>query len=122
MTINLFNEKIFMLLWFWLLLVSIKNLIDLILWMKKFLIIISQDTYTYMRNRLSIDFTQPKNEILLRGFIKDYLREHIMFLFRLLSLRKSKDSVVSEILLNLFQIFETKQNQLLLKLKRIQSF
>ena len=57
-----------------------------------------------------MDFMQPKNEILSQ-FVEDYLQEDFLFMLRLLSLRKSQDSIVSEFLPNLFKFYMTKQNK-----------
>ena len=119
MTINHLNDKIFMFLWFWMLLVCIINSIDLISWIKKFLILNKQDSYTFVRNRLNIDLTQPKDENLLGEFVEDYLREDTVLIFRLMSLRESLDLTVSEILNRLFDLFVKQQKQLSTDGKRI---
>jgi hypothetical protein len=112
LSINLFNEKIFIFLWFWLCLVSIFNFLDLISWVYT-LIINSQDTYSYIHKRLStasIHFTDPNDEKLFRKFVKTYLREDVVLALRLLS-RNSQDLIVSEIVANLYKLYKTKQIQ-----------
>ena len=108
---NSSNEAIFTFMWFWLFLIIIIHLIDLISWIISFQIINKRDTYRYVRKRLNMDFMQLKNEILLRQFVEDYLREDFVFMLRFLSLRKSQDTIVSEFLPNLFEFYMTKQNK-----------
>ena len=110
---NSWNEAIFTFMWFWLFLMSIINLIDLISWIILFLLINKRDTYRYVRKRLNMDFMQPKNEILLQHFVEDYLRKDFVFMLRFLSLCKSQDRIVSEFLPNLFKFYKIKQNHFL---------
>ena len=73
-----------------------------------------------MRDRVNIDLTEPKNEILLRQFVENYLGDGFLLIFRLLSVRESVDRSVSEVLSKLFKLFVTKHDQFLIDLKRIE--
>ena len=61
-----------------------------------------------------------QNEILLRVFVEDFLRQETVLIFRLLSARQSLDPTVSQLLTKLFDRFVKKQKELLIEKKRIQ--
>ena len=117
LSINLFNDLIFIFLWFWLFFVSIFNLIDVISWIKTLVVNKNQDSYSYIEKRLgeaSIRITDENEAELLRDFVKTYLREDVVFVLRILSLRNShyqyKDLVVHRIVANLFNIYSAAAN------------
>lgn len=110
LSINLFNEKIFIFLWFWLCLVSIFNVLDLFSWVYT-LIINGHDRYSYIRKRLSIinhvADASTQDRALFKKFVNSYLREDVILALRLLS-RNSQDLIVSEIVANLFKHYKSK--------------
>ena len=110
--INSLNEKIFIFLWFWFLMVSILNLIDLITWVYR-LLVNKQDAYSYIIDELrlaSIEFNEPNDEILLRKFANTYLREEGLMVLRLFT-RKSKEFVFPEIVADLFKLYKSSRTQ-----------
>lgn len=114
LSINLFNEKIFIFLWFWLCLVSLFNIIDLVSWIYT-LVINSHERYAYIRKRLTvlnstsgINFSDSTDKHLFKKFVKSYLREDVVLALRLLS-RNSQDLIVSEIIANLYKLYKSKQ-------------
>lgn len=120
LSINLFNEKIFIFLWFWLCLVSFMNLFDLIGWIHS-LIINSQDRYAYVKQRLYASNNGNKQPVLIvtsedkrlfKKFVNNYLKEDGVLALRLLS-RNSQDLIVAEVVNKLFETY--KENQITMK-------
>lgn len=114
LSINLFNEKIFIFLWFWLCLVSIFNVLDLINWTYA-LIINTHESYVYVRRRLNVlnspILNAKKSEFsledkrLYKSFVQNYLKEDGVLALRLLS-RNSQDLIVSELISSLFNVYK----------------
>ena len=121
LSINLFNEKIFIFIWFWLFLVSLFNLFDLISWIY-ILIINTHERYKYVKRRLNSlnsntnisgvldDFEDKK---LFKRFVNNYLREDGILALRLMS-RNSHDLIVSEVIKNLYKLYSSDQKQQIL--------
>lgn len=114
----MFNEKIFIFIWFWLCLVSLFNLFDLISWIY-ILIINTHERYKYVKRRLNSlnsstnisgildDFEDKK---IFKRFVNNYLREDGILALRLMS-RNSHDLIVSEVIKNLYKMYATEQKQ-----------
>ena len=81
--INLFNEKIFIVIWFWLVVISIISCITLISWFMKLRV----DNVTYIKSLLhTMDrFQDGVDKELLHVFVERYLRMDGVFLVRLVS-------------------------------------
>lgn len=127
LSINLFNEKIFIFIWYWLCLISLFNLFDLITWSYT-LILNSHERYMYIKRRLmtfdnetkalkeqkhhqnttKLPYLYGKNKKLFQKFVNNYLKEDGVLALRLLS-RNSHDLIVSEVISKLFDIYLDKQ-------------
>lgn len=111
LSINLFNEKIFIFIWFWLCLVSIFNLFDLVSWTYT-LVINSNERYNYVKKRLynikKSDEIEDKQ--LFKKFVNGYLKEDGVLALRILS-RNSQDLIVSEAVANLYTQFKNQYKQ-----------
>ena len=117
--------KIFIFLWFWLCLVSIFNIFDLISWTYT-LILNSNERYNYIKKRLynikKIDEIEDKQ--LFKKFVNNYLREDGVLALRILS-RNSQDLIVSEAVANLYNSFKSqykKKNLRQIHLKNMASY
>ena len=94
--INLFNEKIFMLVWFWLALVSIINLYDLLAWL--FRCFFSNIRYQYVKYR--IELMQQESHLrkfICKDFVFRYLQQDGCLVLRLVEMNSS-DLVASELI------------------------
>jgi hypothetical protein len=113
--INLFNEKIFLVLWFWILLLAAFNIGDFISWLLR--IIRVDGRSAYVRRKLNMSsalaaenadqFTSPDRPKLndkksIKDFVRDYLQEDGCFALRLLA-RNGQDIIVGEIIEKLYQ-------------------
>ena len=115
LSINLFNEKIFIFLWFWLCIVSIFNAGDLFVWCYR-LILNNQERYRYVKRRIAVlanthasarmltASDSGENKRMFKRFVNEYLREDGILALRLLS-RNSQDLIVSEVITNLYSMY-----------------
>lgn len=121
LSINLFNEKIFIFLWFWFCLVSFMNIFDLIGWVHS-IIVNKTARYHYIQQRLyasnnnnkngRINLADPEDKKYFKKFVNNYLKEDGVLALRFLS-RNSQDLIVAEVLQKLFESY--KENQVHLK-------
>lgn len=123
LSINLFNEKIFIFLWFWICLVAFMNIFDLFGWIHS-LIVNSTNRYGYVKQRLyaannnnsvrdkKIFLNDPEDKKYFKKFVNNYLKEDGVLALRFLS-RNSQDLIVSEVVAKLFESY--KENQIHLK-------
>jgi hypothetical protein len=115
--INLFNEKIFLVLWFWILLLAAFNIGDFVSWLLR--IIRVDGRSAYVRRKLAMngalsaqntdEFTSLKqaradDKKLTRSFVRDYLQEDGCFAIRLLA-RNGQDIIVGEIIDRLYRLY-----------------
>jgi hypothetical protein len=121
--INLFNEKIFLVLWFWILLLSAFNIGDFLSWILR---IVRVDGRTaYVRRKLAMNgalleqtpdqFTtdresREKDKRYIRGFVRDYLQEDGCFALRLLA-RNGQDIIVGEVIDRLYKHYCDQHHQ-----------
>ena len=117
--INLFNEKIFLILWFWILLLAAFNIGDFISWLLRIVRVDSRSAYVRRklamnRGTLNIRVNESTgteamklNEKFRRkAFVRDYLQEDGCFALRLLA-RNGQDIIVGDIVDNLYNHFCT---------------
>lgn len=117
LSINLFNEKIFIFIWYWLCLVSLFNIFDLLSWSYT-LIINSHERYMYIKRRiLALKDTNSSTQNLARidkelfkEFVNNYLKEDGVLALRLLS-RNAHDLIVSEVVSKLYDLYSSQNFQ-----------
>ena len=85
LTVNLYNQKIFAFLWFWMLFIAVVNVIGFLFWCLKF--IGTCDRIRFVRNHLHPlrDMSNRKSEADLKRFVCEYLQPDGTFLLRLIS-------------------------------------
>lgn len=102
--INLYNEKIYMFLWFWMIFVSIMTVISLLTWLARCLS--ATDRLKYIQNHLKLSKSIPLNAAdnfeQSRRFVQGYLRHDGVFLLRLIG-HNTNTLTVSEIVHALFE-------------------
>jgi hypothetical protein len=114
--INLFNEKIFLILWFWILLLVAFNIGDFISWLLRIIRVDSRSAYVRRKLAMNRALDEPLDEfesleqrrlnekVLSRAFVHDYLQEDGCFALRLLA-RNGQDIIVGEIIDKLYKHF-----------------
>ena len=102
LTINIFNEKIFILIWFWYVFLAICTVVSFFRWVWRALYWPSQIRYIKKKLR-SFEITH-RSKGNLRKFVQFYLRRDGIFLIRLLSLNIG-ELVASETLCGLWESY-----------------
>ena len=93
--INLFNEKIFIFIWFWLFFMALATVASFIHWCSKCLILPLQLTYV-KRQLKAIDFHKRESKT-ARKFTENYLRRDGILIVRLVG-KNAGDMVAAELL------------------------
>ncbi|CAF1601300.1 unnamed protein product [Adineta ricciae] len=115
--INLFNEKIFLILWFWIILLATFNICDFISWLLRILRVDGRSAYVRRKlalnravsrdsadGRVKSDGDQLYEKLRTRAFVRDYLQEDGCFALRLLA-RNGQDIIVGDIIDKLYTHF-----------------
>lgn len=101
--INLFNEKIFIFIWFWLVSLGIINILSLIWWAWK---LFSMDRRSYIKTLLrDVDkYDKRGHKAKLSSFTKRYLKQDGYFILQMVD-KNTHDVVVAEIVAKLWDNF-----------------
>jgi len=117
--VNIFNEKIFTIVWFWLLIVGVVTVVGLLLWL--FQLTCWPAQYRYVRRKLDsavalssaahvvaatvgLTQTEPGSKTDMRRFADMYLRRDGLFVLRLVS-KNAGDLVSTELLAELWKAY-----------------
>lgn len=104
--INLFNEKIYIYLWFWMLFVAAMSVIGFVflIWT---LFTMNRVTYLkkYLRIMNKVKSGHALDDKLLRQFVNEYLRQDGVFALRLMA-KNTNDVVTAEVIGALFDYFK----------------
>lgn len=101
--VNLFNEKIFIFVWFWLVLLAGLGILSLIYWMW---IIFASSRLDYFKKCLKVyhKYDRRNDRLKLRAFSNIYLRNDGYFLMRMIS-KNTNEVVTGEIIASLWDTF-----------------
>ena len=104
--INLFNEKIYIFLWFWILFVAGVTVIGFV-YMVWTLFSMNRVTYLkkYLRITGKLKKDNPTDERLIRQFVNEYLRQDGVFALRLIS-KNTNDVITAEVISAIFEYFK----------------
>ncbi|WAR09804.1 UNC7-like protein [Mya arenaria] len=105
--INLYNEKIFMFVWLWLLAVSVLNMANFLVW--TIIMIFRQHRIRYMKKFLKVnDFYKSEfDKKMALKFCEEYLRQDGIFVLRLVG-KNANEVLVSELIVQLWHHFRGK--------------
>ena len=93
--INLFNEKIFVFIWFWLVFVAAVTALSLLQWLFQFIYLPSH--MAYVKKQLNaMERINRETPIRLRRFLREYLRQDGIFLLRLIG-KNAGEITVAEV-------------------------
>ena len=103
--INLFNEKIFIFLWFWLFLVAVLTFFNFFAWI--FYCVFQDNKARYVKKYLKIthELQTGLDKKLARKFVCDYLRDDGVFVLRVIG-KNSSDMVLTDLVVNLWKLFK----------------
>lgn len=102
LTINLFNEKIFVFIWFWFVFVSVFAVANTVQWAIR--IVYWPAQVRYARKQLRAFETGQREAGVLAKFTENYLRRDGMFIVRLISMNMG-EIVAGEVLCGLWQSY-----------------
>nr|CAC69996.1 innexin [Chaetopterus variopedatus] len=104
--INMFNEVIYIFVWFWLVFVAIVTAVNMILWIFRCAFLIDQ--VRYVKNHLKAlgKLDKKYDKKLLNKFVSDYMRQDGVFAMRLVS-KNANNIVVAEVIVGLWENFLT---------------
>lgn len=107
--INLFNEKIFILVWFWLSIVSLITFFGLVSWLCQLAYWPTQ--YRYVRRQLTTVGQVDQDQHEVKRFANAYLRRDGLFVLRLVA-KNAGELVSCELLAGLWETYSLKQRSL----------
>ncbi|XP_045178985.2 innexin unc-9-like [Mercenaria mercenaria] len=108
--INLFNEKIFAMIWFWLFFLAILTFYNLASWLFYLLFRHNKEMFVRKYLRACNEIQSGFDKKLSRRFANDYLREDGCFLLRIVG-KNSTDIILSDLTRLLWNIFKEKPFQ-----------
>lgn len=105
--INLFNEKIFMFIWFWLVAVSVLSTANFLIW--AYIMIFRQHRIRYMKKFLRVNdcYKSELDKRMAVKFCEQYLRQDGIFVLRLVG-KNANDVLVSELIVQLWHYYRNK--------------
>ncbi|ESO09249.1 hypothetical protein HELRODRAFT_73579 [Helobdella robusta] len=105
--INLFNEKIYLFIWFWLALVSIVLAFSLVTWMTRVALRVEKRRYVKKHLHLmnKIQFDSDKKQVV--KFVEDYLKQDGVFILRLVG-HNTNAITVTEFVCHLWDFYRMK--------------
>ena len=108
--INLFNEKIFIFLWFWFFMIAALAVYGLLQW--TYVLVVKRNRVNFVKKYLKItdQLQSGFDKKLCHRFADNYLREDGVFLLRCVT-RNSTDLVTTDLVSELWKIFQEKQNR-----------
>jgi hypothetical protein len=114
LSFNLFNERIYAFLWFWIVAVVVPfTCIDIFRWLRRLLVYSTRFNYQFIKDRLRIYDTlkrgDPKQRHLVRLFAEHYVSTDGVFVLRLIE-HNSNAMVVSELINEMWKHFKIEQN------------
>jgi len=104
--INMYTEKIYMFLWFWLVFVAIATVFDWLIWIARYMFF--GDKVRFISKHLSIIRTDEDREgkkDQVKKFINKYLKQDGVFLLRLIG-QNTSSITVTDITYKLWQLWE----------------
>ena len=105
--INLFNEKVFIFLWFWFVLVSILSCINMLVWVYNLYYQKNRVSYAKKYLKLGQVALVPNEKKLFKQFADEYLRDDGMFVLRVVG-KNSTDLVLTDLVVQLWKIYRTR--------------
>ena len=107
--VNLFNEKIFAIIWFWFLALSLMTAINLGHWMCKTIYWPSQ--YKFIKRQLRAMESVQRETVMVKKFAESYLRRDGLFILRLVG-KNAGDLIAAEMLSGLWENYGPKHRLL----------
>lgn len=115
--VNLYNEKIYMFLWFWMIAVALASVVSFIVWLLRAVLL--QDRLKFVSNHLMLGSRLPgsgsgraaNDSRLVRKFVVDYLRQDGTFLFRLIA-HNTNNITTTEVICTLWDYWKDRPSKI----------
>ena len=104
--INLFNEKIFIFMWFWFVLVAVSTFLSFITWLARCVFRLDQTRYIKRHLRAMDKLDKSDDKKIAGKFVTQYLRQDGVLVLRLIGIN-CNDVVVSELISELWNTYRT---------------
>lgn len=104
LSINFFNEKIYLILWFWLVFLSAITAISLVIWLARIIFRIDQLRFVKRHLRGMGKLKRTEDKKLLRKFVVEYLRQDGVLVLRLIN-SNVNSLVVGELVAEMWENF-----------------
>jgi hypothetical protein len=107
--LNFFNEKMYIIIWFWFVMVAIANLLNLLTWVLR--VCSQRDQLRYIKHhlrsdkKLQLDNKNREHRVKMRRFVRGYLKKDGVLVLRLVE-QNANGLVVSEIIADLFNYYQ----------------
>ena len=108
--INLFNEKIFVFLWYWAILVLVCTSGNFLFWAWDFLFRRHHVSYVRKYLRMSVELRGEEERRVLKEFTAKYLKDDGVFVLRIIA-RNTNDILLADIVTQLWQIYRDKRSK-----------
>jgi hypothetical protein len=105
--INLFNEKIFIFIWFWLFFVGLASMYSFFIWLFTFH---SASRLRFIGRYINVNLKVLNEKKMLNNFLYNYISADIVFLLRLVK-KNTNEIVVSELVSALWENFKKFNNK-----------
>jgi hypothetical protein len=107
--INLFNEKIFIFIWFWLIFIAILAVYNFFMWI--YIVMFNANKVQYVKKYLKInnELHTSFDKKLCAKFAENYMRDDGVFVLRVIA-KNSTDLVVTDLVKELWNLYKNKQN------------
>lgn len=112
--INMFNEKVYAIMWFWFAFVALLSVFSLLQWLLR--VSIEVDSYRYITHRLTsstpnkyLDQSKRTDRDRVKRFIRDYLRADGVLVVRLIDYNTNKVTA-EDVLTSLYILYLKKKN------------
>lgn len=106
--INLFNEKIYLFIWFWLVFVTLFTLVSMFLWLWD---LVGHTRVQFLKKYIKMmpdyQYDKRKDRKDIQAFANMYLKQDGVFILRLIG-KNVNEVILCEIVLALYQIFKKK--------------
>lgn len=112
--INLYNEKIYMFLWFWMIAVALASIVSFVLWLLRATVL--QDRLRFVSNHLSLGSRLPAtgraadDRRLVQKFVVGYLRQDGAFLCRLIA-HNTNNITTTEVVCALWDFWNERESK-----------
>lgn len=109
--VNLFNEKIFTFLWFWLIFVAVATCANILLWIYRSIFSKGQSKYVLHHLSPSKDiFISDDDKKMFKYFTTDYLRSDGFFILRMIA-KNTTNMVLEDLLKELWHLYRERINK-----------